>query len=142
MTPRTKEQNAIFHRLLTRHKFDKEDKAEFVFMLSGERTRSSAELSYEEMQKGIDRLQAGSESSMKKMKAKIYNIARDIFGMTLTDQWEQRHYDAVDTFMKRTVKTRVCHMSYEQLVVAVTAIDAWRTSATKQMIDNLLNQLK
>ena len=136
---RTQAQNAAFHQLLTLHKFDREDKAELVYLVSGERTRSSAELSMAEMATAIKRLEAGNQASMKKMKAKIYNIARDIFGMKGTDAWGQKHYDAVDTFMLSKFKTRVCFLTYEHLPDAVTAMEAWRKTATKKLVKTLLN---
>lgn len=141
MTPRTEDQNKIFHALIGQHKIDKEDKAQLVSIHTGGRTTSSAAMSQAEMAKAIKRLEAGNEASIKKMRAKVYCIARDIFGMKTDDKWEQKHYDAVDTFMRRTFKNPLRHVPQWQLPDAVTAMEAWRKTTTQAMVNNILNNI-
>lgn len=138
---RTNEQNALFHRLIAQRKLDREDKAEFVKLLTNNRTATSKEMTVDEMKLGIERLQDASESSIKKMRAKIYKIARDIFGIADGDKFEQTHYDAVDKFMVDKFKAKLHRLPYETLPKAVTAMEAWREWRRKKDIENVLNPI-
>lgn len=123
---RTKAQNARFHLLLGQRKFDAQDKAELVRMVTGGRTGSSAEMTVAEMQLAIERLADAQVGSIKKMRAKIINIARDIFGLADGDVWGQGHYDRLNVFLVDKFKVPLHRLPYEQLRNAVTAMEAWR----------------
>ena len=137
--PRTREQNARFHALLTLRKFDKEDKAELVKVITNGRTDSSADMTYDEMALAIERLDSEQLSSVKRMRAKIIQIARDIFGLKPTDQWGQVHYDNLNTFLLKKFGTRLHKLNYQQLIDAVTAMEAWRDYETKKLVKQALN---
>lgn len=136
---RTVQQNSRFHKLLTLRKFDREDKAELVKVVTGGRTASSAQMTAAEMQLAIDRLQDDQDGSVKRMRAKIIHIARDIFGMSDREVWEQVHYDRLNTFLLKKFHCQLHKLRYEQLVDAVTAMEKWRDSELKKMLNGLLN---
>ena len=138
-TLRTTQQNSRFHTLLTLRKFDREDKAELVKTITNGRTTSSAQMTVDEMRVAIERLDDEQTTSLKKMRAKIIKIARDIFDMVETDQWEQRHYDALNKFLLKKFKVQLHKLSYDQLRNAVTAMEAWRESELKKMLNGFLN---
>ena len=86
---RTLEQNAKFHKLVTLRKLDKEDKQALVLDCTGGRTNSSAAMTVEEMALAITLLDSEQTSSIKKMRAKMIHLARDIFSLAPKDKWEQ-----------------------------------------------------
>lgn len=136
---RTKDQNAIFHRLLTLRKFDREDKAELVRTITNGRTTSSSQMTVDEMRVAIKRLQDDQDASLKRMRAKIINIAKDIFGLGNRD-WEQKHYDALNAFLIKTFKVPLHRLTYTQTVDAVTAMEKWRESDMKKMLNSILHE--
>lgn len=136
---RTLEQNKAFHALLTQRKFDREDKDALVLLITGGRTNSSSQMTVDEMRVAIERLQDANTSSLKKMRAKIYLIARDIFGIAEGAKFEQKDYDAVDAFMVRNFKAKLYLVPYEMLPKAVTAMEAWREWARKKAIETVLS---
>lgn len=138
---RTNEQNSIFHKLLALRKFDKEDKAELVKVITGGRSSSSADMTVQEMALAISRLQDDQDASMKRMRAKIINIARDIFDLKKGDVWTQDHYNRLNVFLKKKFKAELSRLDHEQLRNAVTAIEAWHTSEMKKIVNNLLNSI-
>lgn len=78
MSLRTLEQNSTFHKLVTQHKLDADEKMAIVMEVSVGRTKSSAELSRIEMAKAIKILQGKSEESRNKRMAKAINLAKDL----------------------------------------------------------------
>lgn len=126
--PRTDEQNRVFHKLIGQHKFDPDEKAELVFLVSGERTRSSAKLTFAEMATAIKRLQGPIDSSVKKMRAKIYELYREIAGLPPNTQYafQQADYDAVNVFLVKKFGKPLHNLPHKVLPDAVTAVEAWR----------------
>ncbi|GAB3735034.1 hypothetical protein [Spirosoma lituiforme] len=138
---RTLQQNSRFHTLLTLRKFDREDKAELVKACTDGRTTSSSDMSIDEMAKAIEILDDEQTTSIKKMRAKIIHIGRDIFDLRPRDAWEQVHYDKLNTFLFGKFKAPLHKLSYLKLIDAVTAMEKWRESETKKMVNNLLNAI-
>lgn len=136
---RTKEQNKRFHTLLTLRKLDREEKQALVVDCSGGRVSSSADMTVAEMALAITILDSEQTSSLKKMRAKIIHIARDIFGMAPTDEWKQTHYDRLNEFLQKTFKCHLHKLPYQKLPDAVTATEKWRDWKTKQLVKDLLN---
>lgn len=95
MSLRTLEQNSTFHKLVTQHKLDADEKMAIVIEVSGGRTKSSAELSRIEMAKAIKILQGKSEESRKKRMAKAINLAKDL-GMV-----KDKDFTGLNSFGKR-----------------------------------------
>ena len=95
MSLRTLEQNSIFHKLVTQHKLDADEKMAIVMEVSGGRTKSSADLSRIEMAKAIKILQGKSEESRKKRMAKAINLAKDL-GMV-----KDKDFTGLNSFGKR-----------------------------------------
>jgi hypothetical protein len=140
MSTRTLSQNSRFHTLLTLRKMDKSDKIELVKTCSDGRTTSSADLTMDEMAAAIRILEDDQTTSVKKMRAKIINVARDIFGLVPKDDWGQAEYDKLNTFLRKKFKgAELSKLTYEQLPKAVTAMEAWRKTETKNMVNQLLN---
>ncbi|MGX7686791.1 phage protein GemA/Gp16 family protein [Flectobacillus roseus] len=95
MSLRTLEQNSTFHKLVTQHKLDADEKMAIVMEVSGGRTKSSADLSRIEMAKAIKILQGKSEESRKKRMAKAINLAKDL-GMV-----KDKDFTGLNSFGKR-----------------------------------------
>lgn len=95
MSLRTLEQNSTFHKLVTQHKLDADEKMAIVMEVSGGRTKSSAQLSRIEMAKAIKILEGKSEESRKKRMAKAINLAKDI-GMV-----KDKDFTGLNSFGKR-----------------------------------------
>ncbi len=95
MSLRTLEQNSTFHKLVTQHKLDADEKMAIVMEVSGGRTKSSAELSRIEMAKAIKILKGKSEESRKKRMAKAINLAKDL-GMVIN-----KDFTGLNNFGKR-----------------------------------------
>ncbi len=138
---RTLSQNSRFHTLLTLRKFDKEDKAELVRVVTGGRTTSSKEMTQDEMALAIERLDDEQTGSIKKMRAKIINVARDIFELNDRDKFEQKHYDALNNFLLKKFKAQLHKLDYHQLINAVTSMEKWRESELSKMLNALLNDV-
>ncbi|GAB2586391.1 NinB/YbcN family protein [Spirosoma areae] len=138
---RTLEQNTKFHKLVGLRKLDKEDKQALVMECSGGRTTSSATMTVQEMALAITILDSEQTSSLKKMRAKIIHVARDIFGMAPKDVWGQEHYDRLNKFLLDKFKCPLHKLTYQQLPNAVTAMEAWRGWKTKKMVNELLNAI-
>ncbi|WP_080058315.1 hypothetical protein [Spirosoma aerolatum] len=139
LTPRTKEQNSKFHTLLTLRHFDKEDKLALVQFYTGGRETSSSNMSMDEMAEAIKHLEGEQDASIRRMRAKIINVARDIFNLWPQDNWTQEHYDKLNVFLKKKFKAELSKLSYEQLRNAVTAVEKWRDSGTQKFLKDLLN---
>ena len=137
---RTPAQNSRFHTLLSLRKFDREDKAALVHQCTKGRTESSKEMTIAEMKTAIEILDDEQQQSIKKMRAKIINIGRDIFGMAPADAWGQPQYDRLNTFLLGKYKRMLHKLSYADLVKATTAMEAWRDSETKRMVNALTGQ--
>ncbi|RIV21362.1 hypothetical protein DYU11_18320 [Fibrisoma montanum] len=136
MTLRTLSQNSRFHTLLTQRKFDAYEKRELVLACTNGRTDSSKLMTVDEMAAAIKHLEDDQMTSIKKMRAKIINIAKDIFSVT---DWEQKDYDALNTFLVKKFRAPLHKLSYNQLVDATTAMEKWRESAQNKMIEKLFN---
>ena len=134
---RTLEQNGKFHKLIGLRKLDKEDKSALVLECTGGRTASSAAMTVQEMALAITILDSEQTSSIKKMRAKMIHIARDIFSLAPKDKWEQMHYDRLNAFLLGKFKAPLHKLTYSQLPNAVTAMEKWRDYATKVMVDEL-----
>lgn len=84
---RTAKQNIIFHSLIGKLKIDKETKAGLVFQFTGERTSSSAEMMFTEMQNLIHALQtpAAGGDAADRMRKKIIALAKHEMSWTMED---------------------------------------------------------
>ena len=140
-TIRTKDQNVKFHTLVALRKLDKEEKQELVKHFTGGRETSSTGMTQDEMAKAIAYLDDEQTASIKKMRAKILNIARDFFGLAPKDEFAQKHYDALNVFLKKKFKYPLHKLQYEPLRKAVTGMERWRDSDMKTMLNGLLNDL-
>ena len=109
---------------------------------TGGRTDSSAAMTVEEMALAITLLDSEQTSSIKKMRAKMIHLARDIFGLAPKDKWEQEHYDRLNTFLLAKFKAPLHKLTYQQLPNAVTAVEAWQAWEMKQVVKNLLNPVE
>ncbi|WP_080058954.1 hypothetical protein [Spirosoma aerolatum] len=136
---RTNEQNTKFHALVALRKLDKEDKQALVLECSGGRVSSSADMTVEEMALAIQILDSEQTASLKKMRAKIINIARDIFDLKPKDDWKQEHYDRLNKFLIKKFKAPLHKLLYRQLIDACTAMESWHSSAMKKIVNDLLN---
>jgi hypothetical protein len=135
---RLKSQNQRFHGLIGKAKMDPDEKKALVREVSAGRCTSSKDLTAHEMQKAIDILEGGVKSSIDKMQAKARAIANDIGILKVVDK--KMDYTALDAFVLRTCKkTSMFQLDYNELAVLVTALEKWRDSRMKRMINNCLN---
>lgn len=141
ITLRTKDQNVKFHTLVALRKLDREEKQELVKHFTGGRETSSTGMTVDEMANAIAYLDDEQTGSIKRMRAKIINIARDIFGLDPRAQFQQAHYDALNKFLRKKFKEPLHKLQYEPLRNAVTAMEKWRESDMKTMLNSLLNDL-
>jgi hypothetical protein len=133
---RTINQNNRFHTLIQLRKITKEEKQELVNAFTGGREMSSAKMTMDEMDALIKHLEGEDQASIKRMRSKIINIAKDIFAVS---DLTQKDWDALNTFLVNKFKTPLHMMKNEQLRNAVTAMEKWRGSETKKMVKELLN---
>ena len=137
---RTLQQNKRFHALIGLRKLDNEEKKALCLDVSNGRTDASSELKVEEMDQAIAMLEGQVVGSVKKMRAKVINVARDIFGMVPRDESGQQQYDALNAFLISKFKKPLHHLDYRTLVDAVTAVEKWRDSETKKMVKALIEK--
>ncbi|MGA0556560.1 hypothetical protein ACO2Q8_07915 [Larkinella sp. VNQ87] len=133
---RTANQNSVFHRLIQLRGIDREEKQELVKEFTNGRETSSARMSSDEMDALIKHLEGENQTSIKRMRSKIINIAKDIFAVSDMDQ---RHWDALNKFLVGKYKAQLHKLNNEQLRNAVTSLEKWRESETKKMVNDLLN---
>ncbi|MFC5408032.1 hypothetical protein ACFPMF_01835 [Larkinella bovis] len=133
---RTVNQNSRFHTLISLRKIEKEEKQELVKAFTGGRETSSSKMTIDEMAALIDHLEGENQASIKRMRSKIINIAKDIFAVP---DMTQRHWDALNKFLTSKFKAPLHMLKYEQLRNAVTSLERWRDSETKKMLNELLN---
>ncbi|WP_338875685.1 hypothetical protein WBJ53_08665 [Spirosoma sp. SC4-14] len=126
---RTTAQNARFHALLTARKFDKEEKAALVLTYTQGRSESSKDMSKEEMAEAIKHLEGLEMASIRKMRAKIINIAKDIFRVA---DMMQADWDNLNVFLTKKFKGKLNELDYETLRKAVTAMEKWKQSEDKK----------
>ncbi len=116
---------------------DAADKRELVADYTHGRETSSAKMTVGEMDALIKHLEGERQASLKKMRAKIINIAKDIFNVR---EMSQANWDALNVFLKAKFHARLDELPYEPLRNAVTAIEKWRDYETKKMTDALLHR--
>ena len=126
---RTNSQNARFHALLTQRKLDKEEKQALVLTYTHGRSDSSTEMTSQEMAEAIKHLEGEEMASIKKMRAKIINIAKEIFGVADMSQVE---WDNLNKFLLSKSKGKLNELHYETLRKAVTSMQMWKKSADKK----------
>ncbi|MEZ0611954.1 hypothetical protein ACAW74_25805 [Fibrella sp. WM1] len=139
--PRTLWQNNRFHQLIQQCKLEKDEKEELVYLVSGERTRTSAELTFHEMDKAIKRLEGPISKSIKKMRAKIYGLYRDIAELPPMEEYtfQQKDFDAVNSFLVRCFKLKLHELDYKTLTKAVTAMEKWHKWGIDKAVKRILN---
>ena len=140
MSARTLQQNSRFHALVGHRKLDKEEKKALCLDVSNGRTDSSSDLTFEEMNQAIKMLDSEVEGSVKKMRTKILNIARDIFGLAPSEDWTQQHYDSLNSFLVSKFKDPLHKLDYRRLVDAVTAVEKWRDTETQNAVKKWFSQ--
>ena len=126
---RTNAQNTRFHALITERKFDKEEKAALVLTYTQGRSDSSADMTYQEMAEAIKHLEGLEMASIRKMRAKIINIAKDIFCVS---DMMQTDWDNLNVFLTKKFKGKLNELNYETLRKAVTAMERWKKSEDKK----------
>lgn len=112
--PRTKQQNKVFHSLLSQHKFDAEAKAELVFDITKGRTESSAEMSYLEMNHAIKRLNGtpltvDRKTQLAKKSAGVVTLATATHLDHLKKLWREnpdRTEAGLEALCLRTIKSK------------------------------------
>lgn len=126
---RTNAQNSRFHALIAARKFDKEEKAALVLTYTQGRSDSSADMTYQEMNEAIKHLEGLEMASIRKMRAKIINIAKDIFCVA---DMMQADWDNLNVFLTKKFKGKLNELDYETLRKAVTAMEKWKKSEDKK----------
>jgi|GEM_PF-2590848 len=135
---RLKSQNQRFHGLIGKMKIDPDEKKAIVREVSAGRCTSSKDLTAHEMQKAIDILEGGMNSSIARMQAKARAIANDLGILKVIGQ--KMDYSALDTFVQKTCKKpSMFKLEYNELVVLVTALERWRDYRTNKMVNQALN---
>lgn len=128
MPLRTLEQNKRFHTLIGQRKLDREDKAALVKECTDGRTTSSSEMTISEMKLAIELLDAEQTTSVRKMRSKIIAVYRDIVNYPEPQDLQQKHWDALNTFLISKFKAPLHKLSYKGLVDATTGIEGWKSS--------------
>lgn len=134
---RTLQQNERLHALIFTLRMDREEKAELVKTFTNGRSTSSKDLTFAEANLLIKYLDNQVVESIKKMRSKIINIARDI-GLTVGGQqsavdgqplvdWER-----LNVFLVKKFKKPLHQLTRDELPNAVTAMEKWRDSNLKK----------
>lgn len=128
MIPRTPAQNERLHALIGQLRFDKEEKAELVKAFTNGRSTSSKDLTFAEADLLIKYLDNQQNGSIKKMRSKIINIAKDI-GLVKGNEldWERLNKFLIDKF-----KQPLHQIPKDVLPKAVTAMEKWRDGNLKK----------
>lgn len=128
MKPRTLQQNERLHALVGQLRLDKEEKAELVKAFTNGRSYSSKDLTFAEADLLIKYLESQVDGSIKKMRSKIINIAKDI-GLTKGGEvdWER-----LNNFLIKKFKKPLNQLTRDELPNAVTAMEKWRSSNQKK----------
>lgn len=129
MAKRTLEQNVRFHALINELRYDCDEKALLVQEFSGQNSTSSKDLEEGEMRRLIDYLEGQKLGSIKKMRSKIINIAKDI-GLLLPDGGVS--FERLNVFLEGKFKKKLHQLQRDELPKAITAMEAWRATNMKK----------
>lgn len=135
---RTPQQNERLHALIFTLRIDKEEKAELVKAFTNGRSYSSKDLTYAEADLLIKYLDNTVVESIKKMRSKIINIAKDIGlvkphpnppqqGGNVEVDWER-----LNKFLIGKFKQPLHLIPKDVLPKAVTAMEKWRDGNLKK----------
>lgn len=128
MKARTLQQNERLHALLFALRIDKDEKAELVKTFTNGRAVSSKDLSFMEADLLIKYLDSEVVGSIKKMRSKIINIAKDI-GLT---KGEAVDWERLNVFLVKKFKKKLHELRRDELPKAVTAMEKWREGNLKK----------
>lgn len=128
--------NKKFHALIKQKGIDADEKKDIVREISEGHFTSAKLLSDDQLKEAISMLENGNQVSLKKMRAKAINLARDL--KLVTGYHMQINWDGLNNFCQKTFKTAFYNLSYDQLRHCITALEKWETNNTKKAINALL----
>lgn len=113
--------------LLGELRYDKEERAELA-KTYGSETGSTSDLNDAQARLMISYLQSVKGDSIKKMRSKIINIAKDI-GLTKNGEID---WQALNNFLNKKFKKPLHQLTRQELPNAVTAMEKWRDTNMKK----------
>lgn len=130
--------NARFHQLIGEHGLDKEDKMSVVSQVSNGRETSSSKLSNIELAEAIRLLNSRRQESLKRMRAKAINLAKDC-GFLPDRIISTENWKGLNTWCEKTFKKPFYKLDYNELRNCVTGLERVLDSKQNQQIKSALS---
>lgn len=130
--------NARFHQLLSQNHCDADDKASIVNQASGGRFTSARDLSESQLQQAISLLEGLRNKSIKKMRAKAINKAKEL-GILPDEIYITSDWKGLNTFCQNTFKKAFNHLDYDELRNCITGLENWQDSRHSKAVKELLS---
>ena len=125
LSNRRKALNARFHQLVALCKLDNAEKLLVLRNAAlGTRPESSTELTDTQLLQAIKALETRINDSLKRMRAKAINLARDhnlVVGISPNIDWT-----GLNNFTQKTWKKPFYQLSYDELRHCITALEKWQ----------------
>lgn len=130
--------NARFHQLLNQRHCDKDEKMAIVHQVSNGEFTSSRDLSNAQILEAIKLLENDRQSSVKKMRAKAINKAKELNilpeKILTSEDWK-----GLNTFCQNTFKKPFYQLSYDELRNCITGLESWQNSRQNKALKELLS---
>ena len=129
--------NARFHQLLTKRNCDKDEKMAIVHQASNGEFTSSRDLTNAQLLEAIKLLEGDLNTSVKKMRAKAINRAKDLGILPQTVNLPE-HWNGLNTFCQNTFKKPFYELTYDELRDCITGLENWQKTRQDKAIKELL----
>lgn len=130
--------NARFHQLVGQRNLDKDEKKLIVHQASDGEFTSTSDLNNTQLANAIKLLESDIETSIKKMRAKAINKAKELGilpdNITKNDDWK-----GLNTFCQSTFKKPFYSLQYDDLRNCITGLQNWQSTRQNKAIKELLS---
>ena len=130
--------NARFHQLLSQNHCDADDKAAIVHQVSGGLYTSSRDLSDAQLQDAIKVLDGLRNQSIKKMRAKAINKAKEL-GILPDEIYIPADWKGLNTFCQKTFQKNFNQLTFDELRNCITGLENWQDNRRSKAIKELLS---
>lgn len=128
--------NARFHQLVGHYKLDADEKRLIVRQASNNKCESSADLTDSQLREAVKLLEGRQNDSIKRMRAKAINLARDL--NLVTGEAPNIDWTGLNNFTQKSFKQPFYELSYQRLIDCITALEKWQNYNQNKALKNLI----
>jgi hypothetical protein len=130
--------NARFHQLVGQRHLDKDEKQFIVHQASNGECTSTSELNNDQLADAIRLLEIDVETSIKKMRAKAINKAKEL-GIIPDQIKKNEDWKGLNTFCQHTFKKPFYALQYDDLRNCITGLEKWQSGRQDKALKELLS---